>query len=134
MKKESSVTMVKPSYSVELKSNIVVVKISGDWDIQTDIAYLTELDETIAKVRDTKWALLADLRGWQVSEKVINYKHNNTIQLARHNQQAECWLVDNPCQGSHIQHHIENAGVHLRKFKIEKDAIEWLRQKGFYLL
>lgn len=125
--------MIKPSYSVELKSNIVVAKISGDWNIQTDIAYLTELDETISKVRDTKWALFADLRGWQVTEEVINYKHNNTIQLARHNQQLECWLVDSICQGSHIQHHVENAGVKFKKFNDEQAAIEWLQQQGYYL-
>lgn len=125
--------MVKPSYSVEVKSNIVVAKIFGDWDIETDLAYLTELDEAITQVRDTKWALFADLRGWRVSETVINFKHNNTIQLVRYNQQVECWLIDSPCQGSHIQHHIEKAGVHLKKFKIEEDAIEWLKQQGFYL-
>ena len=125
--------MVKPSYSVEVKSNIVVAKIFGNWDIETDLAYLTELDEAITQVRDTKWALLADMRGWQVSETVINYKHNNTIQLARHNQQVECWLVDSPCQGSHIQHHIENAGVTFRKFINDDEAIEWLNQQGFYL-
>ena len=124
--------MIKPSYSVELKSNIVVAKIYGDWNIQTDIAYLTELDETISKVRDTKWALFADLRGWQVTEEVINYKHNNTIQLARHNQQLECWLVDSTCQGSHIQHHIENSGVIFRKFLVAEEAIDWLQLNGFY--
>ena len=125
--------MSQPSFSVMLKNNLVIVKISGDWDIQTDISYLTILDETIAKVRNTRWALFADLRDWRVCEEVINFKHNKTIQLARHNQQAECWLVDNMEQGLHIQHHIENAGVPLFKCTNKQDAEKWLIEKGFYL-
>lgn len=125
--------MVQPSYSVTLKNNIVIVKISGDWNIETDIGYLTMLDETIAKVRSAQWALFADLRGWCVSQEVINYKHNKTIQLARNNQQCECWLVDNLEQGAHIQHHIENAGVPFAKFTSEHDALQWLIEKGFGL-
>lgn len=125
--------MIQPTYSVELKNNIVIAKISGDWNIQTDISYLSSLDETISKVRNEKWALFADLRGWRVSEEVKNYKHNVTIQLARRNQQAECWLVDNIDQGKHIQHHIENAAVPLYKCKSRHDAKNWLIKKGFYL-
>lgn len=125
--------MNQPTYSVELKNNIVVVKISGNWNIQADIGYLTLLDETISRIRNEHWALFADLRGWQVSEEVINLKHNQTIKLARKNQQAECWLVDNMDQGVHIQHHIENQNVPLYKCLSRKDAEDWLMQKGFYL-
>ena len=125
--------MTKPTYSVELINNIVVAKISGDWNIQADIGYLTLLDETISRVRADRWAIFADLRGWRVSEEVIKFKHNDTIQLARANQQAECWLVDDMEQGKHIQHHIENAGVPLYKCLSEQDAENWLMHKGFYL-
>ena len=60
--------MTEPCYSVELKNNLIIVNISGDWDIQTDIGYLTLLDETISRVRNAPWALYADLRGWRVSD------------------------------------------------------------------
>lgn len=125
--------MMQPSFEVTLLNNIVVVNISGDWNIQTDIAYLTTLDEIISKVRNEKWALFADLRDWRVSEEVINYKHNVTISLARGNQQAECWLVDNLDQGQHIQHHIENANVPLFKCLEKSDSVNWLANYGFYL-
>jgi hypothetical protein len=125
--------MTKPTYIVELTNNIVVVKISGDWNIQTDIGYLTILDETISRVRNDGWALFADLRGWRVSEEVVHLKHNLIIELTRKNQQAECWLVDTMDQGKHIQHHIENAGVPLYKCESRQDAEKWLMQKGFYL-
>lgn len=125
--------MTEPTYSVELINNIVVVNISGDWNIQADIAYLTLLDETISKVRSDRWALFADLRNWQVSKDVENYKHNVTIEIARRNQQAECWLVDCVEQGKHIQHHIENAGIPFMKCMNKLDAENWLIQKGFYL-
>jgi hypothetical protein len=125
--------MTKPTYIVELTNNIVVSKISGDWSIQADIGYLTILDETISRVRNDRWALFADLRGWRVSEEVVNFKHNLTIELTRKNQQAECWLVDNMDQGKHIQHHIENAGVPLYKCVSRKDAEKWLMKNGFYL-
>ena len=125
--------MTQPTYTVELINNIVVAKISGDWNIQADIGYLTLLDETISKVRNDNWAIFADLRGWRVSEEVVKLKHNDTIQLARANQQAECWLVDNMDQGKHIQHHIESAGVPLYKCLTKQDADNWLTQKGFYL-
>ena len=125
--------MTEPTYTVELINNIVVAKVSGDWNIQADIGYLTTLDETISRVRNDRWALFADLRGWRVSEDVVNFKHNLTIELARNNQQAECWLVDNMDQGKHIQHHIENVGVPLYKCVSREDAEKWLMQNGFYL-
>lgn len=120
--------MIEPVYSVTLKHNLVVVKIAGNWDIQADIGYLTLLDETISRVRNAPWALFADLRGWRVSEEVINYKHNKTIQLARSNQIAECWLVDSKEQGQHIQHHIENANIPFLKVTTEQEAESWLSQ------
>lgn len=101
--------------------------------MQADIAYLTRLDEVISTIRNESWALVADLRGWRVSDDVINFKHNQTIQLARKNQQVECWLVDNPEQGNHIQHHIENAGVPLYKCTCEQNVSAHLRQYGFIL-
>jgi hypothetical protein len=125
--------MTKPTYIVELTNNIVVAKISGDWNIQADIGYLTTLDETISRVRNDKWALFADLRGWRVSEEVVNFKHNLTIELARKNQQTECWLVDDMDQGKHIQHHIENAGVPLYKCESRQDAEKCLMQNLFYI-
>lgn len=125
--------MTKPTYTVELTNNIVLVKISGDWNIQADISYLTMLDETISRVRNDKWALFADLRGWRVSKEVVKFKHNLTIQLARKNQQAECWLVDDINQGKHIQHHIESQSVPFYKCFSRQDAEKWLIQNGFYL-
>ena len=117
--------MTEPTYTVELINNIVVAKVSGDWNIQADIGYLTTLDETISRVRNDRWALLADLRGWRVSEDVVNFKHNLTIELARNNQQAECSRVDNVDPGKHSQHHIEIAGVSLYKSVSRQDAEEW---------
>lgn len=125
--------MNSPTYSVELINDIIVIDINGDWDIQADIGYLTLLDETIAMARNDNWAIYADLRGWRVSEEVVNYKHNLTIQLSRHNQQAECWLVDDMEQGSHIQHHIEGAGVPFIKCLTEEEAEKWLLSKGFHI-
>ena len=123
--------MTEPRYSVELKNNLIIVNISGDWDIQTDIGYLTLLDETISRVRNAPWALYADLRGWRVSDEVIHYKHNNTIQLARNNQVAECWLVDDLAQGKHIQHHVENAAIPFHKTTLDQEAKLWLKNIGF---
>lgn len=123
--------MTEPVYSVTLKNNLVIVNISGDWNIQADIGYLTSLDETISRIRNVPWALFADLRGWRVSEEVINYKHNKTIQLARSNQKAECWLVDSTEQGRHIQHHIENAKIPFIKVLTKQEADAWLLKLGF---
>lgn len=125
--------MVEPIYSVTVFNNIVVVKIAGQWNIQADIGYLTVLDETISKIRHEDWALFVDMRGWLVSQDVIHFKHNRTIQLARSNQQAECWLVDYMEQGAHIQHHIENAGVPFCKCFNKEEAEHWLRAQGFSL-
>ncbi|WP_394228540.1 hypothetical protein [Pseudoalteromonas spongiae] len=125
--------MIDPVYDVTLKNNLVVAKITGDWNIQADIGYLTSLDETISRVRNLPWALFADLRGWRVSEEVINFKHNNTIQLARSNQIAECWLVDSEEQGLHIQHHIENAHVPFVKVTSLQEAQIWLGNFGLTL-
>lgn len=91
------------------------------------------LNEAIAKVRNDRWALFADFRGWRVSDDVINFEHNQTIQLSRSNQQVECWLVDDMDQGNHIQHHIDSAGIPLHKCLSIQDAKTWLEQTGFYL-
>ena len=125
--------MTHPTYSVELFNNIIVVNISGDWNIQADIGYLTELDETISRVRNDEWAIFADLRGWQVSEEFVEFKHNRTIQLTRINQRAECWLVDSMDQGKHIQHHVENTGIPFHKFMEREKAEKWLMHHGFHL-
>lgn len=125
--------MIEPVYDVTLKNNLVIAKISGDWNIQADIGYLTSLDETISRVRNVPWALFADLRGWRVSEEVINYKHNKTIQLARSKQKAECWLVESIEQGQHIQHHIENAHIPFIKVTTMQEAEIWLSQYDFHI-
>ena len=125
--------MAEPSFNVKLKNQLVMVRISGDWDIQTDISYLTKLDEVVAVARAKQWAIFADLRGWRVSEEVRNFEHNRTIQIARTNQELECWLVDDVDQGLHIQHHIERTLVPFYKCHSLKEAQELLSRYGYSL-
>lgn len=125
--------MIEPHYKVDQRNNLIVADISGDWDIQADIGYLTLLDEKMSIVRHTPWALVADLRGWRVSKEIINLKHNHTIQLLRGHQVIECWLVDDMQQGQHIQHHVENAGIPFYKCLHMTEVENYLKQYGFHL-
>ena len=58
------------SYQINVKSRLIIVHTSGEWTLQTDMAYLSDLGEAIQSMRGNTWAVLVDMRGWLVPKSV----------------------------------------------------------------
>jgi hypothetical protein len=118
-------------FKIDVVGNLIKVKICGTWTIQADLAYLTELGAQIQKMRGKPWAMLVDMRGWVMPEDLYNSKFKSKLSLDRRNQKVECWIVDDPKQGSFLHHFIEASGVPFKCFQSQSEAKAWMQGFGF---
>lgn len=119
-----------PSFQVLICNNLIKVNLEGCWDISSDLAYLNQLSAAMKQVRDKPWGLLVDMRGWRVSEEMINFKQKTIFHMDRRNQIAECWLVEDLSQGAHLIHFIEKANIPLKRCTSVSSGRTWLNQYG----
>lgn len=118
-------------FRVEIVGNLIKVRLSGQWTIQADLAYLTELGAQIQKMRGKPWAMLVDMRGWVMPQDLYNSKFKSKLTLDRRNQKIECWIVDAPEQGAVLHHFIKDSGVPFKRFEAQSAAKEWMQGFGF---
>lgn len=120
------------SYQIYSKKSLIQVRITGTWTINIDLAYLSELSETMSKARNTPWAMIVDMRGFLLPEELLDSEKKITanINLDRRNQLAECWIVDHMEQSKNLERFITGSGVPLKKVFTEQEANLWLANFG----
>lgn len=122
---------IPANFSIAVKHQLIRVDLQGDWNSQIDMEYLTELMEAIHQTKQAPWGILVDMRGWRVTDELKAFKHNNVLHLDRRNQRAECWLVEDDDQGSHLLHFINEAKMPFKKCYDIESARQWLAPYGF---
>ncbi|MDF2179090.1 hypothetical protein P2G88_12590 [Aliiglaciecola sp. CAU 1673] len=129
--------MSKAEYFIQRIGDVLYVKLQGEWDLATDIAYLTKLCEEISKIQARKrpWGMLVDMQAWQM-DNFHNKLQPQTanIPLDRRNQRCECWLVNDDNQALDLEKFIRskrtiNFGRHLQL----EPALDWLEKFGLNL-
>ncbi|WP_033186086.1 hypothetical protein [Paraglaciecola mesophila] len=119
------------SYQIKVKSRLIVIRTTGNWNLQTDMAYLSDLGEAMHSMRGNAWAVLVDMRGWVVPASVSTSPFKSDVILDRRNQKLECWIVDEPSQGEALLPYFKQAGIVPKRFTDPKDAHACLKDAGF---
>ncbi len=119
------------SYQIKVKSRLIVIRTTGNWNLQTDMAYLSDLGEAMYSMRGNAWAVLVDMRGWVVPASVSTSPFKSDVILDRRNQKLECWIVDEPSQGEALLPYFKQAGIVPKRFTDPKDAHACLKDAGF---
>ncbi|WP_233268975.1 hypothetical protein [Paraglaciecola sp. L1A13] len=114
-----------------MKSRLIVVQIKGHWTLQTDMAYLSDLGETMHAMRGNTWAVLVDMRGWVVPKSVSSSPLKSAVNLDRRNQKLECWVVDSPSQGDALLPYFTESGIVPRCFSDGYEAYGCLQNAGY---
>lgn len=121
------------SFNIVVKHQLIRVDLQGVWTLAADSDYLIELMAAVREADNAPWALLVDMRGWQVDESLKAFKLDHEFHLDRRNQKAECWLIDHPAQGEHLAHYLTSANVPLHRCFTPEEAGRWLNDYGFSL-
>lgn len=90
-----------PAFTIELSEHLVQVRLAGKWSLAQDMAYLSQLAESIDQIKAKPWGILVDMRQWQLEEvKEFGYQQKQVanVHIDRRNQLAECWIVNSPNQ------------------------------------
>jgi hypothetical protein len=119
------------SYQINVKSRLIVIRTTGEWSLQTDMAYLSDLGEAMHSMRGNAWAVLVDMRGWVVPASVSASPLKSDVILDRRNQKLECWVVDEPSQGEALLPYFKQAGIVPKRFTDPNDAYAYLKDAGF---
>ncbi|WP_339772963.1 hypothetical protein [uncultured Paraglaciecola sp.] len=120
-----------PYYRITVKSRLIVVQIKGQWTLQTDMAYLSDLGETMHAMRGNTWAVLVDMRGWVIPKSVSSSPLKSDVNLDRRNQKLECWVVDSPSQGDALLPYFTESGIVPRCFSDAYEAHVCLQNAGY---
>lgn len=85
----------EPSFSLNISNDVLWVVLEGQWNVATDLSYLTELSDNMRQIRNQPWGLVVDMRNWYIDsvEQTFAAPNSVSIDLDRRNQVLECWLV-----------------------------------------
>jgi hypothetical protein len=104
---------------------LIFVELCGEWSTNNDLAYLSELSESIGKMRGQNWTMVVDMRKWQVPESIRQSKYK--IQLDRRNQKAECWIVNQLDDNEYLVPFFKDSPVQPQRFLSVQSAIQALQ-------
>lgn len=110
---------------------LIYVELRGEWSTQRDLAYLSELAESIRFMRGRTWAMLVDMRLWHVPESIRHAKYN--IQLDRRNQKAECWIVNELNDNDYLLPFFKESPVQPQRFLTLQNAQQALQKLDIQL-
>lgn len=130
---EESLQSCKPSFQICSSGQLIKASLQGNWDMQTDLAYLTELSEAFSAHSKKPWALFVDMRGLTIHHSLKSFNNQHPIFLDRRNQKYECWLLSEPGQADHLIFYVEGAKVKLTQCLTLESAKQALNENGFPL-
>ncbi len=81
-----------PSFSFDALNNVIWVRLEGQWNVSTDLSYLTELSSQMGQIRNQPSGLVVDMRNWYIDsiEQTFAAPKSVSINLERRNQVLEC--------------------------------------------
>ncbi|MEW9797682.1 hypothetical protein [Alteromonas sp. CYL-A6] len=121
--------MATKQYEIRKVDNCFLVRTTGDWDLQNDLSYISDLSDALKSRQGKAFYLVVDMRGLAVPDSVKNSKKNYPIHLDRRNQQGEIWLMDDFSQTEHLLIYFEKVGFELKRTTEPGEFIDWLYQR-----
>ncbi|MDF2179675.1 hypothetical protein P2G88_15600 [Aliiglaciecola sp. CAU 1673] len=112
--------------------DLLRVKLSGAWQSNTELAYLTEFSEHIHNmvIRGHPWGVLVDMLEWDGSD--VRWPEHSPaagVLLDRRNQICECWLVKDATQAVALEKYILMHGtIAFSRHPDNQAAMNWLKQ------
>lgn len=81
-----------PWFSFDALTDVIWVKLEGQWNVSTDLSYLTELSSQMGQIRNQPSGLVVDMRNWYIDsiEQTFAAPKSVSINLDRRNQVLEC--------------------------------------------
>lgn len=118
--------MSAPSFSINTSGNCILIKKTADWDLKTDIAYLSALCEQMLKRKGKAFYVVVDMRGWHVPDSVKQAKIKSTNKLDRRNQKGEIWLLSELTAADHLLHHFKDEPFPLERVTTSDALLAWI--------
>ncbi|MFT6896179.1 MAG: hypothetical protein ACJA13_000576 [Paraglaciecola sp.] len=120
-------------FNIKVVGRLITVTLRGVWTNSLDLIYLSELGETMGKMRGNPWAVLVDMRAWEVPKSVSNSPIKPRITLDRRNQKLEYWLVDHSAQGDDLLPYFLQSGLMPQRFLTASAVYQSLLDTGYVL-
>lgn len=118
--------MTEPYYSISKLGELLLVRQTGDWTLVKDIEYLCALGEHFTSLKQSRFAVFVDMRGWIVPESVKSTPIKEFLTLDRRSQIAECWLCDDFKMSEYILPHFANVSFTLERVTDKHIAESWV--------
>ncbi|MCW8109084.1 hypothetical protein OPS25_11310 [Alteromonas ponticola] len=115
-------------FAIRSVRSLVLVKLSGEWSMSTDLSYLSELAEHIARVKARKYCVFVDMRGWQLEQPVAHEVAKTDVRFDRRSQKGECWLQATPQQANYLVKFFSAVRFPLCRTVAKNEVIEWARE------
>ncbi len=119
-----------PLYKIERYGSLIFVVLKGTWTVQSDLAYITALDNTIFEMKRKQWAMFVDMTQWTLPLEVFQSQFKSKILLDRRSQIAESWFVKQPNQGELLLPFFKEAKFSLLRTTALNAAIEHIDGAG----
>ncbi len=116
------------SFAIRSVKNLILIKLSGEWSMATDLSYLSELAEHISRFRSRKYCIFADMRGWQLEQPIKQEVAKTDVRFDRRSQKGECWLQATVNQAEHLVKFFDGLRFPLYRTTDTKDALDWAHE------
>ena len=123
------------SYKLELKHNLIIVRLFSSWNRQTAERMCADFMDIACTISGQPWACLVDLLNWElggpeVMETIVEVNH----WCAKNNQKMEAVVCSSSIQAYFLKE-LQKAlpDTESAFFAHEGEAIQWLKDHGFGL-
>jgi len=120
--------MSKPNYSISHTRHLILISRDNEWDYSSEIAYLSELADTVERYKRRPFSIVVDMRGWHIPDEIRYGPKREDVTLDRRSQIGECWLLDTPHQADHLLRHFIGVKFHLEHVYSDNEVLRWARQ------
>ncbi|WP_218310431.1 hypothetical protein [Alteromonas antoniana] len=118
--------MPTPSFSIKTCGNCILIKKSEEWDLKTDIAYLSALCNEMNKRKGKAFYVVADMRNWSVPDAVKQSKTKVAITMDRRNQKGEIWLLSDMAAADHLLSFFDGEPFPLERVTTSDELLAWI--------
>ena len=83
------------SYEITLKNNIILMKVSGEWNKQASEKVFNEIRTLIPKINQSTFAKLIDAREWELGTPEFQYLTKQALEdLIQEGLRCEAYIVN----------------------------------------
>jgi hypothetical protein len=121
-------------YQIDICGQILVAKLTGSWNLDTDEAYFKDLIKASHTIQKMPWIFCADMTNWDlvVHEAFQEVSPKLAAQFLRENQIAEIWITPSTMTVQILQEVTTfPESVSFVHAKTVKEALAWIEKSKF---